>query len=446
MEKIISEINTRNNNTVFTYLELKNCEKFITDNNLTYKDHGSTALCYGDENYIYKICQKSTLNLQKFRNNYRQLIMKKINIVPMEIVYEDSTSFIYKQKKCKVVSLESINYRVCYDILNIIKSLYINNILYPDLFCKNFGYNDNKCYLFDYHDNNVFSDINNCFYIVGLYSLLYYCFTKNTVSNTILSYENIVEIDFGKDLFPEEFCKFLRNINQKDITATRNSIEECLEHLRTKLETIINDYQHFKIDYNNHIELYRHTLDKFKMTERLIPLYKKEDNIIRVLDAGCCFGGIGFKIAQTHSNVVVTLNNITESELKKMNELNSLLNLKNLDINSDNILEHFGTYDIGLYFSLVHHMLKNGDLKFVLNKIFSQCNIAIIEFPIQGDGLLKVNSNKLEEDKKSNYNVLVSLSILIENLEKHVKIYEIVRMNYNNDNIIRYSIICKKLI
>jgi hypothetical protein len=449
MISIINDINTRNKNNVFDHTKFQDAEKYINlIRDIKYFDHGSTCLCYNDNNTVYKICQKDKLNINEFTDKYNYLLSKGIDILESKIIYEDSTSFIYSQPKCYTLSTDKINDKFCCDVLNIIYKLLSINIIYPDLYYKNFGYYNGKCYIFDFHDSNVYNDDNNTFYIVGIFSLLSIYFTGKNI-NTI---EEIKNVDYGKEIFKGTseyetsgdkiiFYNLIIDLVNKDFKSAGNNIQKCIEYFSKNLEKCYTQYQYINIDKFGKISLCDHTLNKYLIADKVL---NYNNDYKTVLDAGCCIGGIGLKIQQQFPNINVTLNNITLDEISVANEIKNNLILYNTVINKDNITSIKNKYDVCFYFSLIHHLLRNNSIDNILNIIFKQTNnYAVIEFPIKGDHLLDiVVSNSVNP---INYEFLYSLDNLINTISKYVIVKEVIKVDYKNDIFKRYAIICSNI-
>lgn len=443
MLTIINDINTRNNNKVFDYIQLQNTESYINlIDDITYFDHGSTALCYIDNktNTLYKVCQKNKLNSKEFIGKSNYLISKGIDILQPKLMYENSTSFVYSQPKCFTVSNDKINAKFCYDVLTIIYKMLSICIIYPDLYYKNFGYYNNKCYLFDYHDSNVYEsneNINNTFYVFGIFSLLYLFFSGKNVKDI----EEIKSLNYGKDIFPQIFYLFVNDLSHRNFKSAEKNIQRCIEFFSKKIEKNYVQYQYVNINGLGKITLGDHTLNKYCITERVL---NYNNNYKTMLDAGCCIGGIGLKIAQEYPHLHVTLNNITKDEICVAEEIKDNLIISNVTINIDNIIMIKNKYDVCFYFSLIHHLLRDKPLIDILDIIFSQTeHYAVIEFPIKGDKLLDIVISNSQYPE--NYEFLSSLGNLIDVISKYVRVKEVIKVDYLYDSFRRYAVICSKL-
>ena len=436
MYKVITDINTRNNNTVFDYSTLKNAENYINlIDGIEYLDHGSTALCYVDKksNKVYKVCQKSRLDIGKFMET---ISISGVDILPIRLVFEDDNSFIYTQPKCVTLSKEDINYKFCRDVLVIVYSLLKNNTIYPDLYYKNFGYHNNKCYIFDCHDNNEYNNPYCSFYVVGLLSLFSLLFMKKDVTTM----EEVEELECGKDILPLPFYVFIKDLYNRDFKNAKQSIKECIQFLEKSTEKDYNQYQLVSITSNGTIELKDHTLSKFNIAERVL---KRGDTRIRtVLDAGCCIGGVGLKIAQENPSIIVTLNNITSDEVLVMESIRKELSINNSVIDTNNVIDINDKYDVTLYFALVHHLLRNYTISDILQTIKKQTRYySVVEFPVQEDHLLAIV--KSNSGKPENYKFLQTLGSLIDTICSFVNIEEVIRVEYSSPSISRYALVCR---
>lgn len=440
LESNIAKINDRNNNQVFDYNKIKKAENFLSAFDLKYLDHGGSSICLvnsKDEN-VFKITKKDKANTvsSKFFSDYtKSLISKGISILPISIIYEDEDVFIYKQPRCLLVSLERINNKFVYDILNILKELLNNKIIIADMHYRNFGYYKNKCYLFDYCDENVIENPNNRCYVSGLYFVFSVLFKQPTEIKII----NIIEKQFGKEIFPDVFSELLTKLYSRDYNNVLTLIDDCMKQLGTIDQKKYFQYQYVNLKKDFTLGLESHTLQKYEIAKNLM---HKDSNIKSLMDAGGCIGGIPLKLAQEYPICDFTLNNITVPEIEMAKEISNKINVQNFNVSTSDIKNVTDSYDVVLYFALVHHLLKSMKLDKVFKLIKTQCKkYFIMEFPLKGDVLMdKVMKDALDIDT---YNLLTSPETLKSELQKHFDVMDIIKMDYGTDQLYRYSFVCK---
>ncbi len=445
MEDTILDINKKNNNTVFEYQDLINVENFLRPFDLYYFDHGGSSLCYLDHDpsditdinshLVYKICKKNSENTRSADNFLiytNTLICLDLPILNINVIYEDEKYFVYTQPRCQRITKENLNIKTVIDILDILGKLLGNDILFTDLYYRNFGYYQNRCYLFDYCDGNKIDTANQNLHIYTLYHLfaLFFNHSEN------LSMEKIIESKFGINLFPDCFSKLLLSLFEGNYNNLI-FLDECKEYLGNLITKSYKQYQDVTITRNCDIVLGSHTAFKYNLSTKVMGLTMKS-----VLDAGGCIGGISLKLAQQYPSCQVTMNNITLNEVDVAKEIKEKLNIQNIVIDTTNITNIKKSYDVTLYFALVHHLLKNMTFKEVIDLIISQTNkCTIIEFPLKGDRLLH-EVMKWANDT-STYDILQSRGSLEIELNKYFYVREVVKVDYGTDQLLRYAFICK---
>jgi hypothetical protein len=217
-----------------------------------------------------------------------------------------------------------------------------------------------------------------------------------------------------------------------------------------------NDYQHIEAS-RGQLELFSHTYDKYVLGSQVV-----DDGCESVLDAGCSLGGIGLKLA-THPGVQrVVLNNITKSELARGQEIAGIVGLTDpndpisktsdgrdrvIQFSDQNISDINDTFDLTLYFALIHHLLRVQTIDQILEMIARQTNkYSVIEVPVAGDALLKNIFNAVHDpERDARYKALGSCDEFQSHLEKYFTVMSVHRMNYGAGDLVRYAFVCKKI-
>jgi len=208
------------------------------------------------------------------------------------------------------------------------------------------------------------------------------------------------------------------------------------------MSKVFNNYQYVEVK-NKIVNLKEHTLDKYNVATEVIKECKT------VLDAGCSIGGIGLKLSQESHVESVTLNNITKNELNTAKEIGSLIESKNVKYSDENIFELKDTFDLTMYFALVHHLLRVKSFDEIMEFIKKQTNkYTILEIPIKGDALLDnvIKASQITDAwtaTSGRFYPLTSCGTLFTSLSKHFEIVSVQKMHYGSGNLARYAFVCK---
>jgi len=121
---------------------------------------GGDASVFGsaDGRYVIKLCTKKIRYFKHFgKRGQATEFQKHINgldpfFVPVEeIMYEDRNIFVYKQKRCDIITSQDIDLQVVVDVFRLVQFMLINDILLTDLAPHNLGLLDGHIVAFDYH-------------------------------------------------------------------------------------------------------------------------------------------------------------------------------------------------------------------------------------------------------------------------------------------------------
>lgn len=431
---------------------LTNVEEYInTLDNLQYTGHGGTCIAFVSDNLRYKnkiikVCIKNDKMLKnsKIFLEYAKFLQDNdIKIMPpCEILYEDDYFIVYTQEKCIPVSI--CNNITVIKILNIIKELITKKIKITDLFYKNFGIYNNDIYIYDYHDYDFFYSSDK-YYVCHIAHLMNLYYNNELFKNVTLDVDTLFSLNFGKDILPEKAVLLLKSLYNLDFEYSIKYIDEITTEIKNTIACEYNEYQYINIDDNCVINLSRHTKEKFDIVSKLIKTNNM--NHFTIIDYGCCLGGIGSKIAQLYPESKVFLNNITVSELNICEEIKNKLLLSNVTINNNNVTEDKNSYDVCLYFAVLHHILRSKKFDDVINMVLLQTKkYTIIELPFGDDVLLKNVKMAATIDYSNTYYYLENIDIFKKEISKFFNIIDISKIDYNTNELNRYAFTLEKII
>ena len=141
-------------------------------------------------------------------------------------------------------------------------------------------------------------------------------------------------------------------------------IEELEKRLKDTTRSTTN-YQSVDI-YDGNVTLESHTLKKYMFAKEILD----NNNIKSAIDYGCCFGGIGLCIAQNYPNVQVSMTNIDDYEVNTCKDFIQCSRLKNINVTKENVIHSQNSYDLTMYFALLHHVLKNTTISDIIDMIY----------------------------------------------------------------------------
>lgn len=428
IDDIINNINKLSNNIVFNKDDILEGYNYIikTFNDIKYYNYGGSVICFYTNNKIIKLCKKDTSTLQNLQY-YIDILLKNELIPNTKILFENNDCLVYEQAFVNQIYI--ITKKVVKDILELFQKFISLNIISTDNFYKNFGYLNNKLVLFDIHDFIELTKIedNNKLNVLGFSQTFYYLFYDKYRSIGLKkTIEEIIESNFCSDIFPIEYSNFLKNIY--------NCNYDC--HIKIDCSNKYINYQYININENGYMSLDNHTLLKYN----LISNFKDYNS---VLDAGCSLGGIGLKLAYDNPNIFITLNNMTDNELNTAREISSNCTILNVNFDDRNLINITESYDLTLYFAILHHIIRTIGVKNTMELIKKQTNMySIIEIPFKGDALLNKVFN-------GNYDNIIELCS-VDNFIKCLKEYNFELLEYghiyypNSSDLNRYYFKLKK--
>ncbi len=449
IKSIFDRINIKNGTILFDPEKSQALEDFLpTLGKLEYIGHGAQSVCFVINKEVVKCCKKKKgsliLSKEYFLSGVQELLDNNMPILPpIDVIYENEFWMIYTQPLCKVLSGEDISPGLCCEILNFVSQMIRMNIRVSDIFFRNFGIYQNKLCLFDFHDVDKFESSSN-FMIANLYSV----FTqlgKNigwpVLDLTIANLTTVINDKFGESRFPEMIVKFLQSLYSKNYSKSLEYLENSKLLLKQHVQKKYTKYQQVSVSETGSIELESHTLGKYNLALEII----KSKNIKTLLDARCCIGGIGLKLAKEYPNIKVMLSNNDLQELEKTKNIG----LNCMIFNVQFIPEHIkdikpcpnNKYDLVLYYSLFHHLLKTQTIEDILKLVKSQTGkYCIIEVPIIGDSLL---NKVMKSGNQENFGCLKSHDVFRQYLVlNNIMVNKCVRLDYGSEKLIRYAYSC----
>ncbi len=433
--------------------KLQNVEKFINGiKNVKYIGHGGTCIVFSDNDISKKQVIKVCLKNRMITNNSRTLISfskclqgNGINILPViDVLFEDDYFFVYTQKYCHTIF--DINAIVLLKILKIISKLIERNIKITDLFYKNFGIYQNDVYLYDYHDFGFFYSDDH-YYLTHIAQLFNTYYNKKLLYGITLDFNILKNMDFGHNILPKLVVEFIKSMYEHQLDRGIELINEIIFDVENDIKKSFDNYQHFDIISNGELQLRSHTLEKYNSFYELTKLYPCDfyDNFT-VIDYGCSLGGIGTKIAQQFTNSFVTLNNITKDELNVCTQNINASCLTNINVNDQDVSYDKKSYDVCLYFALLHHILKVKTFTEIMKMVCSQTRkYAIIELPFGDDALLKKVMDESLIHYDESYKYLESVDDFCKFINNWFIVLSYKNIDYRSDDLNRYVFTLKKI-
>jgi hypothetical protein len=420
--------------------------------NLTYVGSGGSCITFASDNIKYndliiKVCIKQNDNVTKDAETFVKFsdLLKENNIKilpPHEILFENQKFFIYTQSKCRPLSHSKIIQSHIIKILGIFKNLLHGKIQISDMFIKNFGIYKNDIHLYDYHSNNFFYS-DDRYYInhIAHYFELYYN-TNLYGSNDVFDTLKLIDANFGANIFPYDVYKMLECLYNYKFDDAIILLKNIINTYKSEIKCSYNEYQYIDINSRFELSVRNHTLYKLQTVQQLI---KYTDlSKFSVMDYGCCNGGIGLSIAQQFPNSNVHMSNICTKELDICNEIKDKCVLSNVTIHNMNVVNDINSYDICLYFAILHHVLNYKTMDEIINMVLKQSKkYAIIELPFGNDLLLKNVKNQNEKNKdleqyNKSYYYLETTEQFISKITPFFNIIEYGKIDYNTQNLNRY--------
>lgn len=454
---IIEDINRRNKNTVFNFTPLQEAERFLVsyDVNAQYLDHGGDVLCFrssSSNNRVYKLIVKSndslvTTSYTNLLARYRFLQLHYIHmkfIHPGMLIFDNQHCFIVEQDACSPCNPSNFTFHSAATIFDFVLQTIIRKKILPDVRPSNFGYFENTLYLFDYHDNLVHHPSKSGLLVITLKQCVD-CLFKNASLKGVFDAES-------------ELIKTFNSKFQLFVATASDESKETFEIIKILTEIVFilrqlhcakyDNYQKATVNGQNMLIPIAHTAEKLNVVVEVVE-YLLQSNMLTksfsMLDAGCSLGVIGNSVGQRYPQSSVTLNNITQTELETAKSLAKHCNLSNVSFDGQNIYDLKTSFDVTAYFAVWHHLLKRYTVDEAVQKIANQTKkCTIIELPFFGDCLL---DKVIGEDAtlwENRYSCLKELNNFLTKLEQHFDTLTVHKVDYSNEQIVRYAIVAIK--
>lgn len=437
-------------NNIIGLDQLQNVDNFL--NNIVgikYIGHGGTCIAFiNSDKVVIKVCLKNrmvTCNSKTFIAFSKCLQGNGIKILPiLDILFEDDNFFVYTQHFCHTII--NINALVLSKILKIITKLIKRNIKITDLFYKNFGIYKNEVYLYDYHDYGFFYSDDH-YYLTHIAQLFNVYYNKELLYGITLDFDILKEMKYGHNILPKRVVDFIESMYNHQLSEGIKLIIEINNEVDEQIEKTFDNYQHFDVNSDGELHLRSHTLEKYNAFNELVQSNPGDfEGDFTIIDYGCSLGGIGTKIAQQYPNSFVTLNNITKDELNVcVNNINASC-LTNIKVNDQNVVNDKSTYDVCLYYALLHHILKIKSFDEIIKMVYDQTKLyAIIELPFSDDALLKKVMEESMTYYEESYKYLESVDIFCVVVKKWFSVLSSKKIHYGSHDLNRYVFTLKKM-
>jgi hypothetical protein len=423
---------------------------------LTFLGYGGSCLSFVDANLlVYKVCLKEN-NLvlqskQAFLDHCRNLKEANINILsPIEFLMDNEHFLIYTQEFCNPLSY--VNAKIVVETLKLVKTMLEHRYKLTDIYYRNLGIWKNQIVVYDYHDYKVFEQTDHTYicHLAHLFNLYYH----NRVYQSIdIGIEDLVVDNFCYDNFaiPEIhqllyslYCLPVDNHSKEACQRSILIIEELIQIFMDANSVNHVNYQYLTINRDGILNLENHTLHKFQLANRII---KNLPQKFTAIDCGCSLGGIGNKIAQLYPNSHITLNNLTKSELETAQNICQHLCLNNVDFDDSNILTlQNRSFDLTMFFALLHHLLKDIPFTQLINFIYQMTNhYTVMDIPLKGDALLDMIMANGNLPYHESFIMLESVETFQEAIKDYFEVIVAERIEYGGSDLNRWGFILKKL-
>lgn len=386
----------------------------------------------------------------------QQLIENNVEILkPIRYIAENNSFIAYSQEQITPVATVTLSLIIF--VLKNLKNMIINNMFCFDIYFNNIGIRNGKFCIFDIHEIEQQSRYKN-----NTSQILNYFIQLDDISNDFFFTETIEEIEtktyelLSNKKISVNACELIFALNDyfkyNEIVFSSNDIyvikkiDIVIDELENKLKDTsrsLNHYQNINI-IDGYINIQSHTLKKYTYAKEILDL---NNHITSVIDYGCSIGGIGLRIAQDYPHVKVSMSNIDDFEVNTCSDFIQCSRLKNITVKKENVVDSQNSYDLTMYFALIHHVLKNKTISYVIDMVYSQTNIfSIIEVPIGNDALLKMVKENGVVDYQNSFKYLESIDLFLDIFSSKFKILKVDNIIYpNSPDLNRHVFIFKKI-
>jgi 2-polyprenyl-3-methyl-5-hydroxy-6-metoxy-1,4-benzoquinol methylase len=439
LRDIIRHVNRLCRKDVFNYEDMSDGLNYIwqTYPKIRFFDHGGTTICFlvDDTKKIIKLCKKNNHVMMHFQEYINLLIQHQLTI-SSDIVFENNHCLVYIQDY--IHKVHKVTPIVVRDIICAYRRFIEFGIKVKDSCHKNFGYHLGKIRLFDIHDFDELDTKDNSLNVLVFCNLFHLMKFNCEIPN--ITYGKIIENNYYEEILGELYSSYLKTLNNNNFIALKEIEDQVVSELSNEIRHEYKNYQTISINSSGTISLYESTLEKYNVCNKLFTyiISSGEDpmTIKSILDAGCSIGGIGLKLAQLYPHLTVTLNNMTQSELEIATTISQHTAVFNINKNGKNLIALSESYDITLYFSILHHMLKHHSLDEVMSMVRSQTKkYSVIEIPLKGDALLTHLAQDKPEVWNDTFTVFDNVDTFCNFLQGiKFKIIDQGKMNYQGSN------------
>ena len=211
------------------------------------------------------------------------------------------------------------------------------------------------------------------------------------------------------------------------------------------MEEDIHSYQSGSIDAEGSLTLRGSTRIKYDITIESVRGRGLGEKFTFV-DMGSCIGLISIGLIQEYPLSRGVLCNVDSSEMCETRRLVEKLHLTDsCFLLSKDVMKLEGIYDLVLCFSLVHHLLREGDFGHVIHTIVNRGGrLIVVEFPVGEDVLLQKIKSGCNESLEERYSHLRSVDTVSDGLRRYAPDFSIEgihKVDYDTAQLDRYAFV-----
>jgi hypothetical protein len=230
---------------------------------------GSTCVVFNHGEEVIKLCTRKIDYFHYFKTkrtkDFRDVLNGKFRgllLMPNKILYDDANYFIYTQDKVKLMNFHDITNLIYIKILEIVKKMFLEDMITPDLISSNFGFLaqdkytsllnkaklkdgepqssvlDSTLVLFDYHDMRThvgyvkykkWPKVVQSLMILACYLLFNKGFEKQFGQplSEWKEEDHFKQHKFGEGLFPQHFVDLFHAFSTNDRDIVIHAISNC---------------------------------------------------------------------------------------------------------------------------------------------------------------------------------------------------------------------------
>lgn len=238
---------------------MANVIKYLTQKGVSSADYlksGSTCIVFHYKNdQVLKLCTKDIVYFRQYINStvsdFKDLVCNRFRsyLLPVkEMLYDDSLYFVYTQDKLRILDLPEIDADIYCGILDIVKKMFVEKIITPDIISCNLGFIKNsqgetELLLLDYHDlvpcevyhkKQKWTKIFNCLLNFASY-MIYKKGFEEQFKEPLAGWKEDLKIrkrNFGAEFFPEHITNVFKALATPNNEAVISAITECQRKLQ----------------------------------------------------------------------------------------------------------------------------------------------------------------------------------------------------------------------